>query len=679
MKPASANITNTGTLGNGASTVMTIQRDAMAHIMSILTNLYSDTPLAVLREYATNALDAHREVRLDRPIEVTLPFALKPTLVIEDFGVGMSTDDVLSLYSSYGASTKRETNEQTGMLGVGSKSALAYTSQFTVRARKGGVETTALVYLNDNGEGQIKVVDTKAVPVEQTGVRIEVPVKSGDADKFVKAARELFLFWRSEDVSVKGVTIKSMYDDPKIDKMSDMSFFGPSGFTFGMPEDGRYYGYRERNVKVVQGGVPYPVEKEKLTPETREVFDRLPLRERDIVLVAPIGTVQFTPSREAVNYTPNTDRALRTLAETWIKDAAAYITERVSKQADKTKALGEYERLSFLAPGVAITYRGETVPSSIPCVTFATDTARRASGTRHKSLPSLSQMQAYDIVVYGATDHMATDKGSYSLRVNCAGKLTGTYSLCDRWYGRNNAKEILIIVGDLPEGFDWYGVKAVHIDDTKPPRMSGPKGVSQAKTDYQERLWRHVGQHVPWNDAMKKVDPENEKVVYFSRKQQLDHYQDLNKAPKDWTLILVPGNQHSRFAREFPKAMTLEQAAEKIGKDAKIVLDEAATTYIQAGHRWGADLHKKRAEILDSDLRSVLEWTEKEPARVKERNRLLNEYQWLGVQVNVTMSATPTFERVQRKYAAHVGNYRLSPKEMLTTVNALYTYTKESK
>src|SRR6476660_5010943 len=120
MKPAPSTITNTGNMG-GVTKTMEIHRDAMAHIMSVLTNLYSDAIMAVIREYSTNALDAHRESGLHMPITVCVPTTLRPTFSVEDFGVGMSTDQLLNLYSSYGASTKRETNEQTGMLGLGSK------------------------------------------------------------------------------------------------------------------------------------------------------------------------------------------------------------------------------------------------------------------------------------------------------------------------------------------------------------------------------------------------------------------------------------------------------------------------------------------------------------------------------------------------------------------------------
>lgn len=55
------------------STTMTLDPQGMAHLTQVLTNLYADKHLAVLREYSTNALDAHVEAGTTAPIEVTCP------------------------------------------------------------------------------------------------------------------------------------------------------------------------------------------------------------------------------------------------------------------------------------------------------------------------------------------------------------------------------------------------------------------------------------------------------------------------------------------------------------------------------------------------------------------------------------------------------------------------------
>ena len=69
-------IKHTGNLGVAGRTAMTFDENSIAHLMSVLTDLYSDKPLAVIREYSTNALDAHRAAGNTAPIEVTLPSTL---------------------------------------------------------------------------------------------------------------------------------------------------------------------------------------------------------------------------------------------------------------------------------------------------------------------------------------------------------------------------------------------------------------------------------------------------------------------------------------------------------------------------------------------------------------------------------------------------------------------------
>src|SRR5664279_1326601 len=117
MRNPSSGVVVEGTLRADLSVAMSIDPQGMAHIMGVLTNLYSDAPLAVLREYSTNARDAHQAAGVDRPIEVSLPTALDPTLRVRDFGVGLSEQDILGIYARYGSSTKRGSDEQVGRSG----------------------------------------------------------------------------------------------------------------------------------------------------------------------------------------------------------------------------------------------------------------------------------------------------------------------------------------------------------------------------------------------------------------------------------------------------------------------------------------------------------------------------------------------------------------------------------
>src|SRR5688500_7096953 len=118
----------------GYDVEMKLDENATAELMDVLTGLYSDEERALIREYSTNARDAHLHTGIVRPSEVETPNSLSPTRIIRDFGEGLSKDDIIEVYSKYGASTKRDSNEYVGMLGLGCKSALTYTDQFSLVA-----------------------------------------------------------------------------------------------------------------------------------------------------------------------------------------------------------------------------------------------------------------------------------------------------------------------------------------------------------------------------------------------------------------------------------------------------------------------------------------------------------------------------------------------------------------
>lgn len=58
MIPERTGVTVDSTV-QGEDVAMSIDQSALAHIMNVLTDLYVDPELAVIREYSTNALDSH--------------------------------------------------------------------------------------------------------------------------------------------------------------------------------------------------------------------------------------------------------------------------------------------------------------------------------------------------------------------------------------------------------------------------------------------------------------------------------------------------------------------------------------------------------------------------------------------------------------------------------------------
>ena len=115
-------------------------RSNSAKAFSILSSgLYANKIRAIIRELSTNAYDSHVAAGCaDRPFEVHLPTSLEPWFSVRDYGVGLSHQQVVNIYTTYFESTKTGSNDFVGALGLGSKSPFSYTENFGVTAVQNG-------------------------------------------------------------------------------------------------------------------------------------------------------------------------------------------------------------------------------------------------------------------------------------------------------------------------------------------------------------------------------------------------------------------------------------------------------------------------------------------------------------------------------------------------------------
>ena len=128
----------------------TIDAEDMRYVASLLRNNYSNTQLAVIREISANALDANIEANSNRNIEVTLPTNMNNVFAVRDFGGGLSKEDVFGLYSKYGKSTKRESNNYIGAFGIGKFAPLSYGDSFSCVSYHGGMKRSYNVFVNES-------------------------------------------------------------------------------------------------------------------------------------------------------------------------------------------------------------------------------------------------------------------------------------------------------------------------------------------------------------------------------------------------------------------------------------------------------------------------------------------------------------------------------------------------
>ena len=177
-----ANAYNVEKSGNFEETQYTIEGSAKA-FMVLSDKLYSNKPLAVLRELSTNAYDSHVEAGCaDKPFEVHLPTRLSPFVYVRDFGTSMTHDQCMKLYTTYFLSTRNDSNDAIGCLGLGSKAPFAYADSLTVETFLNGEKRIYSGYRNSDGKHSFSLIETVATD-EPNGIKVCVAVKESDAHK----------------------------------------------------------------------------------------------------------------------------------------------------------------------------------------------------------------------------------------------------------------------------------------------------------------------------------------------------------------------------------------------------------------------------------------------------------------------------------------------------------------
>jgi len=184
---------------------MSLDLDSAQILMQMLSkNLYSDSIGSTIRECASNALDSHRRAGVDKPIVVSF----KPNgsnnydFCVEDFGIGLDADDVRNIISKYGKSTKRNSTTELGMMGLGFKAPLAYSSSFYFVCRKDGMERKYMMYEGED-TNTIDLLYEKPTK-EGNGVKVIVPVQYYDRSDFYSKINEQLAYFESVYFDVPG-------------------------------------------------------------------------------------------------------------------------------------------------------------------------------------------------------------------------------------------------------------------------------------------------------------------------------------------------------------------------------------------------------------------------------------------------------------------------------------------
>ena len=310
---------------------------SQAIIMDSLINLYSDPIGSIVREITSNCIDANRERDLKLagkiPMETgddTAFWSKKQTVCIEyiekntilgvdecimfhDYGCGLSQDRVANVFTTFGASTKRDNNFEIGGFGLGAKSPLAYADTFYVSSKHNGTETYYMIYRNnDNVPHMDQVYQTSTD--QQNGSTIIVPIKDNyDARSFREAINNQLGFF--ENLVFKNVT-------ESIGTINN--YYTSKNLAYKVVEETDKYVLTNdgRSPFLLVGRVVYPINWDLLKNVSESDY------RASIGIKFDIGVLDLVPSREEIRYTPKTVGLIETLLKDLTKKFKADIASQ---------------------------------------------------------------------------------------------------------------------------------------------------------------------------------------------------------------------------------------------------------------------------------------------------------------------------------------------------------------
>ena len=306
---------------------------------NLINGIYSNKIGAGIREYATNARDGHaRRGNLDKPFEVSLPTRDASSFEVRDFGSSLTHQEVFDIFAVLGESTKRDTNDETGCLGLGSKSAFAYADSFTVTCWLNDTKRVYSCYIGENGQPKVSLI-SEIKSREPQGLSITYAVKRDDIDNFnEEATRQL----RGFDPQP---TIKRCTDKYKPLTDDDLILEGEEWKLYKGSNTGAYYRAQGKPM-AIQGAVAYPIDKDNLALRSAimSVCDadtstkvKSMLEYTDVIIRFPIGELTMTTSREELAYDDRTATNIAKRCKAVIED----IQRVLDKEFEDCKSLKE--------------------------------------------------------------------------------------------------------------------------------------------------------------------------------------------------------------------------------------------------------------------------------------------------------------------------------------------------
>ena len=320
--------------------------EASAKAFMILSDgLYSNKVQAVVRELSTNAYDAHVDAGCPKLMfDVHVPSRFTPEFSIRDYGKGMSHEECMTLYTTYFRSTKNNSNDAVGCLGLGSKSPFAYADAFTVIAYQNGEKRVYAAHKGSDGTPSFALLDT--VPTEESdGMEVKLAVNVDDIGKFKHEMNNVYKHFNVPP------NLLNVADDEMIIDEPETPILKGEGWEF----NGSY------KKQVVMGQIAYSFASSDL--DDSKVVDFLDDSE-GLTLRVNIGDVDITPSRESLSMNQATKDKITSLVTKVMTDIEELIQDKITNCDTLFEARETYLKLCKQCSSI------DTIISQLESVTW---------------------------------------------------------------------------------------------------------------------------------------------------------------------------------------------------------------------------------------------------------------------------------------------------------------------
>lgn len=284
---------NIAVLGN-VSNVGEFRIKNSAKAFAILSSgLYANKIRAIIRELSCNAYDSHvAALKKEVPFDLHLPTTFEPYFYIRDYGTGLTHDQVINIYTTYFESTKTNSNDFIGALGLGSKSPFSYTDNFTVTAIKDGIKGIYSAFINEMGVPSVALMSSSETD-EPNGVEVKfaVDVKS-DFSKFKNEAQEVLIYFPTKPNMTGGECNVRQIKYSEIDVVPGINVIDNTN----------------SESIAIMGNIAYPID---VPNEESNLGYLADLLNKSLEIRFDIGDLEFQASREGLSYTKSTIEAIK--------------------------------------------------------------------------------------------------------------------------------------------------------------------------------------------------------------------------------------------------------------------------------------------------------------------------------------------------------------------------------